>query len=193
MVHDIERIYNDGSTKNFKLLGVMFDEYLSFEDHIINLCTKISKSLFCINRIKNFINQETKKTLYFAMIHSHLVYCINIYSCATDTCLNKLRIKQKEAITPIRIICNAGYRDHTAPLFAQLKILPLSQLIFLSLSDKCGCPTETVIQIAFCVMQTTFLFRNITMPALKECHYSIFLEYGTLRAMKSTTRSNIVT
>jgi hypothetical protein len=60
------------------------------------------------------------------MIHSHLVYCINIYCCATDTCLNKLRIKQKEAI---RIICNAGYRDHTAPLFAQLKLLPLSQLI----------------------------------------------------------------
>ncbi len=29
----------------------------------------------------------------------------------------------------IRIISNAGYRDHTAPLFAQLKILPLDQLI----------------------------------------------------------------
>jgi hypothetical protein len=64
--------------------------------------------------------------LYYAMVHSHLVYCINIYSCATETCLNKLKIKQKEAI---RLICNAGYRDHTALLFAQLKILPLTQLI----------------------------------------------------------------
>jgi hypothetical protein len=44
--------------------------------------------------------------------------------------LNRLKIKQKEAI---RIICNVGYRDHTAPLFARLKILPLDQLIELSI------------------------------------------------------------
>jgi hypothetical protein len=36
--------------------------------------------------------------------------------------MNKLRIKQKAAV---RIICNAGFREHTGPLFAQLKILPL--------------------------------------------------------------------
>jgi hypothetical protein len=51
---------------------------------------------------------------------------MNDYSCANTISLNKLRVKQKEAI---RAICNAGYRDHTAPLFAQLKILPLDQLI----------------------------------------------------------------
>ncbi len=81
-IHIIKRIHNDGETKNFKLLGVLFDEYLSFEDHISYLCTKISKSLFCINRVKNFVNQNTQKVLYFAMIHSHLVYCMNIYHCA---------------------------------------------------------------------------------------------------------------
>jgi hypothetical protein len=95
MIYDIERIYNEGTTKNLKLLGVLIDEYLSFEDHINLLCNKISKSLFCIKRVKNFVNQETLKTLYFAMIHSHLVYCINVYSCATDTFLNKLILKQK--------------------------------------------------------------------------------------------------
>ncbi len=58
------------------------------------------------------------------MVHSHLVYCINIYSCANITSLNKLRLKQKEAV-----ISNAGFRDHKAPLFAQLSILPLDQLI----------------------------------------------------------------
>jgi len=126
LIYEIERIYNEGPTKNFKLLGVLLDEYLTFDDHITNLCSKISKSLFCLNRVKNFVNLETRKTLYFAMIHSHLVYCMNVYSCANMTSLNRLRSKQKEAI---RIICNAGYREHTAPLFAQLKILPLDQLI----------------------------------------------------------------
>ena len=36
------------------------------------------------------------------------------------------RIKQKEAI---RVINNAGYRDHTQPLFKKNKILPLDSMI----------------------------------------------------------------
>jgi hypothetical protein len=130
LIHEIERIHNGGKTKSFKLLGVLFDEYLSFDDHISHLCTKISKSLFCINRVKNFVDSNTKKVLYFAMIHSHMMYCLSIYSCANSTSLNQLRLKQKAAI---RIICNAGYREHTAPLFSQLKILPLDHMISLSI------------------------------------------------------------
>jgi hypothetical protein len=157
MIYDIERIYNEGTTKNFKLLGVLFDEYLSFEDHINSICTKIAKSLFCIKRVKNFVNQETLKTLYFAMIHSHLVYCINVYSCATDTCLKKLILKQKEAI---RIICNAGYRDHTAPLFAQQKILPLPQLIKYSTCKFMHSFTHSMLPLSFSQMWVTNRIRN---------------------------------
>ncbi len=69
------KIYNEGQEKFFKLLGVHFDEYLSFDPHIAHLCAKISKSLFCINRIKNFVNKDSLKQLYYAMIHPHLSYC----------------------------------------------------------------------------------------------------------------------
>ena len=64
------------------------------------------------------------------MVHSHLMYCLSIYSCANMTSLNKVEIMQKKAI---RIICNSGYRDHTAPLFARLGILPFDRLIKLSI------------------------------------------------------------
>ncbi len=60
------------------------------------------------------------------MVHSHIVYCLSIYSCANISSLNKLKLKQKEAI---RIICNSGFRDHTAPQFDRLKILTLDKLI----------------------------------------------------------------
>ncbi len=143
LIHEIERIHNGGETKSFKLLGVLIDEYLSFDDHISHLCTKISKSLFCINRVKNFVDSNTKKVFYFAMIHSHTMYCLSIYSCANNTSLNQLRIKQKAAI---RIICNAGYREHTVPLFSQLKILPLDHMISLSILSSC-----TVFRTIFCL------------------------------------------
>jgi hypothetical protein len=66
------------------------------------------------------------KMLYFAMVHSHIVYCLNVFSCANITTISPLKLKQKEAI---RIVCNAGYRDHTGPLFKKLEILPLEELI----------------------------------------------------------------
>jgi hypothetical protein len=44
--------------------------------------------------------------LYDAMIHSHIVYCINVYGCANTTSLHRLKIKQKETV---RIISNVGY------------------------------------------------------------------------------------
>ncbi len=129
LIYNIQRIHNEGDTKNFKLLGILFDEYLTFDAHINQLCSKISKSLFCLNRVKNFISADIRKLLYFAMIHSHIMYCLCIYSCANSTSLNPLRIKQKAAI---RVIAKADYRAHTAPLFTQLKILPIDQLIALS-------------------------------------------------------------
>jgi len=61
LVSQIDRIHNEGEESSFKLLGIFFDEYLSFNTHITHLCSKISKSLFCINRIKNFVNGDSLK------------------------------------------------------------------------------------------------------------------------------------
>ncbi len=61
LIYPIDRVYNEGNTKNFKLLGIIFDEYLTFDDHITNLYTKISKSLFCINRIKKLCEHGNQK------------------------------------------------------------------------------------------------------------------------------------
>jgi hypothetical protein len=125
-IFEIKRIHNEGDEKSYKALGILLDEYLSFDEHISHLCAKISKSLYCINRLKNFVTKKSLKMLYDAMIHSHIVYCINVYGCANSTSLRRLIIKQKEAV---RTISNVGYREHTSPLFKQLKILPIEKLI----------------------------------------------------------------
>jgi hypothetical protein len=49
LIFPVTRVHSEGEETSFKLLGILFDEYLSFEHHVIHLCTKISKSLFCIN------------------------------------------------------------------------------------------------------------------------------------------------
>ena len=42
--------------RSYKLLGVHFDETLSFNSHVKFLTNKLSRSLFCLNRAKNFLD-----------------------------------------------------------------------------------------------------------------------------------------
>jgi hypothetical protein len=69
LVTPLERVHNDRAEKSFKLLGVYFDEYLSFDVpvHVEQLSKKVSKTLFSLNRIKNFANPEALKN---SIMHS---------------------------------------------------------------------------------------------------------------------------
>jgi hypothetical protein len=51
------------------------------------------------------------------------------YSCTSQQNIKRIVLKQKEAI---RVIANANCREHTPPLFKNLKILPLEKMIELS-------------------------------------------------------------
>jgi hypothetical protein len=96
------------------------------------LLTYVEKSLdrsMPSAKLKTCCHKKTLKTLYFALVHSYLSYCINIYSCISQQNIKRIFLKQKEAI---RVIANANYRDHTPPLFKNLKILPLEKMIELS-------------------------------------------------------------
>ena len=104
LVSTLDRIHfnhPDPSCHSYKLLGILFDEHLSFSLHIDSLKSKLSKSLFCINRVKNLVPQKTLKTLYFSLFHAHLLYCPLIVNCASKSCINKIVIIQKKAIRAI--------------------------------------------------------------------------------------------
>ncbi len=83
--------------------------------------------MYCLNKVKNFVSAEALTKLYFALEHSSITYCINVYGSANKTTLTPLILKQKKAI---RIISRANYRDHTRPLFANHGILPIESLIY---------------------------------------------------------------
>jgi hypothetical protein len=131
LISTVSQIYSnhhDKQSRAYKLLGIYLDDNLSFDFHTQHLLSKLNRSLYCINRAKNFLTKQALKSLYFALIHSHLTYCPTIISCFTTQNLNKLFLVQKKAI---RTISQQNYNAHTAPLFRELNILPLhSQLQF---------------------------------------------------------------
>ncbi len=79
-----------------------------------------------MNRVKNFIYKKALKTLYFALIHSHLNYCATLLNGTSQKNKSKIFSYQKKAI---RIITKSKHKDHTAPLFYTENILPYDQLL----------------------------------------------------------------
>jgi hypothetical protein len=129
LIYELERIHNNHTNpdnRSYKLLGIHLDETLSFDYYTKYLCSKLNKSLYCINRAKNFLSTNALKTLYYSLIHSHLSYCTPILSCANNSNINQIFKIQKKAI---RIITKKQFLAHTNPIFTELKILPLPNLI----------------------------------------------------------------
>ena len=86
-IFKLGRIYNDNPIKNertYKFLGVYLYEYLSFDTHCNLICNKLAKSNFILSRVKNILPLKSLKTLYFTIIHPHLLYSLPIYSCTTQ-------------------------------------------------------------------------------------------------------------
>jgi hypothetical protein len=128
-IFTIERFHNNHASlekRSYKLLGIHLDEHLSLDHHVKLLCNKLNRSLFCINRAKNFLTPKALLTLYYALIHSHLTYCPIIVGCAQQHNKKKITTIQKKAI---RTITNKRAREHTEPLFNRLKILTYEKII----------------------------------------------------------------
>jgi hypothetical protein len=119
-------IANSDKIPAIKYLGVYFDENLNFKYHVSHLSNKLSRALYSLRSAKNLLPLKSLKTLYFSLFHCHLIYAIEIWSSAPSSALQPLIIKQK---TAIRIVANKKYNDRTEPLFKELSILPLPDLI----------------------------------------------------------------
>jgi hypothetical protein len=125
----LERYHNNqisDDKKAYKLLGILLDEHLTLDLHVNQLLKKLSKSLYCINMAKNNLNPSGLRSLYFALIHSHLSYCPIILNCLSKSNTSKLEKIQKKAI---RIITKSKFNAHTQPLFIGNKILPFEKII----------------------------------------------------------------
>ena len=63
-----------GSNKQ-KLLGVVIDRNLNFDEYIFDLCKKAGKKLSVLARLSNYISFEETKILLKAFVESQFGYC----------------------------------------------------------------------------------------------------------------------
>ena len=114
-------INNSDNTINF--LGIKIDPHFTWKSHINYISKHISKGLYMINKLKNFLPVNILKTLYSTLVESYLTYGLSAWGNSVH--ISKLFKLQKRAV---RIIDRKSYKYHTDPLFKSLNILKLPDL-----------------------------------------------------------------
>ena len=106
-------------------LGVIIDESLNWNKHILSIENKISKNIGILYKAKQVLEIESLKKLYFAFIHSYLNYCNIIWGSTFKSNLKKLYGKQKHAL---RIIFGVNKFAPINHYFKELGALNIYQL-----------------------------------------------------------------
>ena len=118
--------------KHTKFLGLLIDEHLSWDYHIKSICAKISKNLYLLRGVKNFLPNHCLKQLYYSYIHSNLTYGLILWGpMSTRKNIKRLIVSQKKAI---RVIGRAKSNAHSEPIFKRYQILNIDDLIELELA-----------------------------------------------------------
>ncbi len=99
---DHSRISLNSDEKTTKFLGIYMDTF-SWRDHMAHINTKISRKLFAIRQARNVFTKGKSKTLYFALIQSHINYDIFMGKCLSNHI-------QKDTIT-LQKPCYATYNQ----------------------------------------------------------------------------------
>ena len=113
---------------NTKYLGVVIDCLFNWKDHVSYISKKIKRSIGAISKVRHFVRLDILKSLYYALVYPYLTYRLVVWGNTHPSSLNPLFILQKKIV---RLITFSHYKDHTNPLFINLKIVKLRDLVFL--------------------------------------------------------------
>ena len=115
---------------NVKYLGVLIDQHLRWNYHVSNISKKISRGVGILTKLRNFMDTDLLKTIYYCLVYSHLTYGIHAWGSACITETAKLSVLLKKAV---RILTGnryfqiygeqSGPLPSAEPLFKELNLL----------------------------------------------------------------------
>ena len=94
-------------------LGVVFDQYLTFHDHISGICKCSHFHLRIIGRIWNLLTFDGTAQLIHALITTHLDYCNSILYNIPNNQMERLQRIQNQATIYISKMCTNSFFDQS--------------------------------------------------------------------------------
>ena len=113
---------NIDQVKEFNFLGLIIDTNLNWKKHAEKISNACSKKIGILNKLKHILPLDIKKILYNSLIVPHINYCIMAWGFES----NRIIKLQKKAL---RIITLSNYISHTEPLYKQLSLLKVDDIL----------------------------------------------------------------
>ena len=71
---------------------------LTFDEHVENICKKLSKHVYLLSYIKDFLTYEAKQTFYNSYILPCIDYCCTVWGYTIKTNIDKIFTYQKRIL-----------------------------------------------------------------------------------------------
>ena len=94
---------------NVNYLGVVLDEFLSWDAHVNQLCKNLAQTNGILSKLRHYVPQKTCISVYFSLFYSFILYGSLAWQFTSKTNLNRVLILQKKYL---RIITFSFYKDH---------------------------------------------------------------------------------
>ena len=104
---------------NFKYLGVVLDQKLTFSDHVTYMKTKIVPRLKMLGRTRRLVDQETSLQLYKSIIAPIFDYASPVYDCLSG---KDTRNCKKLQNCGLRIVLKRDRRSHVKDLYIDTRM-----------------------------------------------------------------------
>ena len=101
--------YNISRSDKEKDLGVIFDEKLTFKQHIMAKVATANKMMGLIRRTYRFLNVKTFIKLYKTLVRVHLDYAASFWSPSSVHLIDELEAVQRRA-TKVTNVSHLAYR-----------------------------------------------------------------------------------
>ncbi len=105
---------------------MIFDDQLTFKEHIAKTAQSYRFALHTIRKIRPFLAKHSAQLLVQALVISRLDYCYALLAGLPSNTIKPLQIIQNAAA---RLIFNEPKRAHVTPLFISLHWLPVAARI----------------------------------------------------------------
>lgn len=106
----------------------MIDENLNWKSHVSFIEGKIKRAIGMLSKLRHFVTKSILVSLYYSLIYPYFIYGIVVWGNTYHHTINPLFILQKKAV---RIMTFADFKEHTNPIFIDLKILKFHDLVWL--------------------------------------------------------------
>ena len=117
---------NIEQVKSTTFLGIIIDECLTWKDHIaIKVAKKIIRAAGIIAKIRHFVNQNTLKLIYYALVYPYLIYGNITWGNTYKSRIQKIMNIQKKIVC---LMTFKSYLEHSEPIFKDLNILDIFKI-----------------------------------------------------------------